>query len=91
MATYLYRLGGWAFTNRRKVLFGWLAILAVVIGCAASFSGQFSSKFEVPGTESQDAQDLLREKFPGAGGASGGHEGRARPKSLCRPRRPPDQ
>jgi uncharacterized membrane protein YdfJ with MMPL/SSD domain len=70
MATYLYRLGGWAFTNRRKVLFGWLAILAVVIGSAASFSGQFSSKFEVPGTESQRAQDLLHEKYPGAGGAS---------------------
>jgi RND superfamily putative drug exporter len=70
MATYLYRLGGWAFTNRRKVLFGWLAILAVVIGCAASFSGQFSSKFEVPGTESQRAQDLLHERYPGAGGAS---------------------
>jgi uncharacterized membrane protein YdfJ with MMPL/SSD domain len=70
MATYLYRLGGWAFTNRRKVLFGWLAILAVVIGSAAAFSGQFSSKFEVPGTESQRAQDLLHEKYPGAGGAS---------------------
>jgi RND superfamily putative drug exporter len=70
MATYLYRLGGWAFTNRRKVLFGWLAILAVVIAAATSFSGQFSSKFEVPGTESQRAQDLLHEKYPGAGGAS---------------------
>jgi RND superfamily putative drug exporter len=70
MATYLYRIGGWAFQNRRKVLFGWLAMLAVVIGCAASFSGQFSSKFEVPGTESQRAQDLLHEKYPGAGGAS---------------------
>jgi uncharacterized membrane protein YdfJ with MMPL/SSD domain len=70
MATYLYRIGGWAFTNRRKVLFGWLAILALVIGSAASFSGQFSSKFEVPGTESQRAQDLLHEKYPGAGGAS---------------------
>jgi uncharacterized membrane protein YdfJ with MMPL/SSD domain len=70
MASYLYRLGGWAFTHRRKVLFGWLAILAVVIGAAASFSGQFSTKFEVPGTESQRAQDLLHEKYPGAGGAS---------------------
>jgi uncharacterized membrane protein YdfJ with MMPL/SSD domain len=70
MATYLYRLGGWAFTNRRKVLFGWLAILGVVIASAGAFSGQFSSKFEVPGTESQRAQDLLHEKYPGAGGAS---------------------
>jgi RND superfamily putative drug exporter len=52
------------------VLFGWLAILAVVVSSAAAFSGQFSSKFEVPGTESQRAQDLLHEKYPGAGGAS---------------------
>jgi len=70
MATYLYRLGGWAFDNRRKVLLGWVALLAVVIASATAFSGTFSSKFEVPGTESQRAQDLLYEKYPGAGGAS---------------------
>ena len=70
MATYLYRLGGWAFDNRRKVLLGWLAVLGLVIASASAFSGEFSSKFEVPGTESQRAQDLLHEKYPGAGGAS---------------------
>ena len=59
MATYLYRLGGWAFDNRRKVLSaGWWCSL-LVIASAAAFSGQFSTKFEVPGTESQQAQDLL--------------------------------
>jgi putative drug exporter of the RND superfamily len=70
VATYLYRLGGWAFDNRRKVLLGWLAVFAVVAAGAAAFSGTFSTKFEVPGTESQRAQDLLHEKYPGAGGAS---------------------
>jgi hypothetical protein len=45
MATYLYRLGGWAFENRRKVLLGWLAVLAVVVASAGAFSGQFSTKF----------------------------------------------
>ena len=70
MATYLYRLGGWAFDHRRKVLLGWIAVLALVTASAAAFSGQFSTKFEVPGTESQRAQDLLHEKYPGAGGAS---------------------
>lgn len=68
MATYLHRLGGWAFDNRRKVLLGWLVVLGLVIASASAFSGQFSSKFEVPGTESQRAQDLLHEKYPGAGG-----------------------
>jgi uncharacterized membrane protein YdfJ with MMPL/SSD domain len=70
MASYLYRLGGWAFDNRRKVLVGWLVVLGLVIASAAAFSGKFSTKFEVPGTESQRAQDLLHEKYPGAGGAS---------------------
>jgi RND superfamily putative drug exporter len=70
MATYLYRLGGWAFDNRRKVLLGWVAVLALVIAGAGALSGQYSEKFEVPGTESQQAQDLLYEKYPGAGGAS---------------------
>ena len=70
MASHLYRLGRWSFDHRRRVLAGWLAVLAAVISCAAMFSDQFSTKFEVPGTESQRAQDLLHDKFPGAGGAS---------------------
>ena len=70
MASYLYRLGGWAFDNRRKVLLGWVVLLAAIVFSAASFSGTYSEKFEVPGTESQEAQDLLYEKYPGAGGAS---------------------
>jgi uncharacterized membrane protein YdfJ with MMPL/SSD domain len=70
MATYLYRLGGWAFDHRRKVLLAWVLVLGLIVFSAASFSGTFSTKFEVPGTESQRAQDLLHEKYPGAGGAS---------------------
>ena len=70
MAGFLYRLGGRAFEHRRKVLVGWLLVLGLVIASAASFSGQTSDKFEVPGTEAQQAQDLLHKKFPGAGGAA---------------------
>jgi putative drug exporter of the RND superfamily len=70
MARHLYRLGGWAFDHRRKVLVGWVVALALVIASAGAFGGQTVNKFEVPGTESQQAQDLLREKYPGAGGAA---------------------
>ena len=69
MAIHLYRLGGWAFRHRRAVLAGWLAILVGVIACATMFGGRTSDKFVVPGTESQQAQDLLEEKFPEASGA----------------------
>jgi uncharacterized membrane protein YdfJ with MMPL/SSD domain len=70
MATYLYRLGAWAFRNRWKVVGIWVLVLSVVAACAVSFKGHTNNKFEVPGTESQRAQDLLHKKFPGTGGAS---------------------
>jgi RND superfamily putative drug exporter len=70
MATYLYRLGSWAFVRRRRVLCAWLVVLAGVGASAAAFKGQTNNKFEVPGTESQQAQELLEQKFPGTGGAS---------------------
>ena len=70
MATRLYRIGGWAFEHRRKVIVGWLLVLVAVIASASAFSGKTSNEFSVPGTESQVAQDLLEEKYPEAGGGS---------------------
>jgi uncharacterized membrane protein YdfJ with MMPL/SSD domain len=69
MATYLYRLGGWAFQNRRKVLGAWIVVVALVFAAAAAFSGKTNDKFTVPGTESQQAQALLEQKYPAASGA----------------------
>jgi putative drug exporter of the RND superfamily len=70
MATYLHRLGGWAFDNRWKVLGAWVLVLVAVGLCAAAFAGETNDEFTVPGTESQQAQDLLEEKFPAASGAT---------------------
>jgi membrane protein YdfJ len=70
MATYLYRLGGWAFENRWKTLGAWVLVLVAVVVASTAFKGETNDKFSVPGTESQNAMDLLNEKFPGAGGAS---------------------
>jgi uncharacterized membrane protein YdfJ with MMPL/SSD domain len=69
MATYLYRLGGWAFEHRKRVLAAWIVALGLVIASAAAFSGQTNDKFTVPGTESQRAQELLEQKYPAASGA----------------------
>jgi membrane protein YdfJ len=70
MATYLYRLGGWAFEHRWRVVGAWVVVIALVVASAMAFSGRTSDKFSVPGTESQQATDLLDKKFPGAGGGS---------------------
>jgi len=46
----------------------WAVVLAAVIGSSMAFGGQTNDKFSVPGTESQEAQDLLEAKFPAASG-----------------------
>ena len=66
MATFLYRLGRFAFRRRRLVVMLWIAILAVVGIGSASVSGTTSDQFTIPGTQSQKALDLLDKEFPQA-------------------------
>ncbi|HYN92405.1 MAG TPA: MMPL family transporter, partial [Pilimelia sp.] len=72
MATYLYRLGRYAFRRRRLVAGLWFAALALAVGGAVGLSGPTSDAFSIPGTESQKALDMLAERFPeaAAGGAT---------------------
>ncbi|MEV0569829.1 MMPL family transporter [Dactylosporangium sp. NPDC050588] len=71
MATYLYRLGKLSFHRRKLVLVLWLALIAALGAGAATLSGPTAGSFEIPGTQAQEAQDLLAQRFPqaGAGGA----------------------
>ncbi|MFE6127639.1 MMPL family transporter [Streptomyces sp. NPDC056437] len=66
MATFLYKLGRSAFRRRKLVLLLWVALLALAGVGAASASTATSSSFSIPGTEAQEAFDLLEERFPGA-------------------------
>ncbi|HEY5109700.1 MAG TPA: MMPL family transporter [Acidimicrobiales bacterium] len=70
MATRLYGLGAWAFRHRRLVLAGWAAVLLVVGVLSVAFARPPSTQFTIPGTQSQEAIDLLDQKFPAASGAS---------------------
>jgi uncharacterized membrane protein YdfJ with MMPL/SSD domain len=68
MATRLHRLGGWAFEHRWRVVAIWATVLIAVVASAMAFGGKTNDKFSVPGTESQEAQELLEEKYPAASG-----------------------
>ncbi|MEV7026761.1 MMPL family transporter [Kitasatospora sp. NPDC093558] len=72
MATFLYRLGRWAFVRRRLVTLLWVALLAVGGVLAAKAPAAPDDGFAMPGTEAQKAFDLMNERFPGghADGAS---------------------
>jgi putative drug exporter of the RND superfamily len=69
MATYLYRLGRWSHDKRKTVLGFWLIVLVAVGTLAATMGGTKNNKFEVPGTESQQAQELLEQRNPAASGS----------------------
>src|SRR5438093_4727517 len=70
MAVFLYRVGGFSFRRRRLVAGVWAVVLIVLAITAGTLKGPTSDVFNVPGTEGQRALDLLREKFPGTGGAT---------------------
>jgi RND superfamily putative drug exporter len=66
MATFLYRLGRLSFRRRRLVALLWGAVLMAALAGAATLSGPTSDAFRIPGTPSQQAIDLLQERFPQA-------------------------
>jgi RND superfamily putative drug exporter len=70
MSSYLYRLGHWAFRRRRFVVTFWVGLLVALGAIGQAIKKPLSDAFNVPGTESQRALDLLDEKFPGTGGAT---------------------
>jgi uncharacterized membrane protein YdfJ with MMPL/SSD domain len=45
MAHRLYRLGGWAFEHRKRVIALWALVLVGVIAAAAAFGGKTNDKF----------------------------------------------
>ncbi|WP_116948267.1 MMPL family transporter [Jiangella endophytica] len=65
MATFLYRLGRFSYRRRGVVLAIWLGLVALFGVGASTLSGPTSDTFSIPGTESQEAFDLLEDRFPG--------------------------
>ncbi|NUS13748.1 MAG: MMPL family transporter, partial [Streptomyces sp.] len=68
MASRLYDWARWAVRRRGRVVAVWLLLLTVVGGLGITLHGKVTTEFSVPGIESQQAQDLLKEKFPEAAG-----------------------
>lgn len=73
MATFLYRLGRFAFRRRWAVAAAWVTFLVLAVVGAAATDEEPVESFAIPGTESSEALDLLDERFPemAADGATG--------------------
>ena len=70
MSIFLYRLGGLIAKHRGLVLGVWLLVLGSLGGGAAMLGDRYDDSFSIPGTESQEGQDLLADRF-GLTGANG--------------------
>lgn len=71
MSSFLYELGAAAYRRRKTSVAVWFAILALLGGCVALFSDDFSDEFELPGAQSQEALDNLSLTFPQVSGGRG--------------------
>ncbi|MFC9330407.1 MMPL family transporter [Kitasatospora sp. NPDC057015] len=65
MAAFLYRLGHWAARRRGLVVLLWVAVLAAVGVGGLTAPGASKGDSSMPGIESQQAYDLMQERFPG--------------------------
>ncbi len=56
-------------TNPWRVIFSWVGIIAVLIVLVATVGGGLRDKFEIPGSETQKATDLIKAEFASEQGA----------------------
>jgi len=70
MGGLLAKIGGGTYRHRWLTLIAWLLVLIAVTSLSVAFSKPESTQFTVPGTQSQQAMDLLEQRFPAASGAT---------------------
>ncbi len=68
MAHLLGSLAAAAARNWKRSVAIVLAVFVVIGVLAGAFGGEFSDDFKTPGTESQQAYDVLQQRFPSAAG-----------------------
>ena len=69
MDTALFSVGGWCFKHRWWVIVTWVVVIVGLASLAFSVKQPVATNVTIPGTEAQQALDLLNQQFPGAGGA----------------------
>src|SRR6187551_395684 len=50
-------------THPWRVVIGWLGIVVVLIGLVATVGGSLRDEFEIPGSDTQKATDLIESQF----------------------------
>jgi RND superfamily putative drug exporter len=64
----LGRLAGLSFRRRGIVLLAWVLGLGLAVGLSSAFGGDFANSVALKGSDSEQAQSLLQERFPARSG-----------------------
>jgi len=67
MSVFLYRLGSVIARQRGLVIGAWLLVLGAVVGASMALGDQYDDSFTIPGTQSQEGQDILLDRFDQSG------------------------
>lgn len=66
MAKLLFNIGRWSYLHKKLVAIVWLCILGTVAGVSLTAQKGFNDIFAVTGVPSEQATELLKEKWPGS-------------------------
>src|SRR6266699_2108124 len=66
----LERLAHWTYKHRWKTLILWIVALVAFLYMGSAFKGEYGKSFSLPGTESQQVQDILKSRIPSRAGGT---------------------
>src|SRR5829696_3016541 len=69
MSRFLHRIGGSAARHPWRTIGAWVVVVIAMAGLAGTVGGALNDDYTIPGSESQQAYDLLSERFPAMAGA----------------------
>ena len=82
MSVLLHRLGGILGRFGGLVVMAWVLLLGTVVGFSLTLGDDYDDSFTVPGTQSQQGQDLILDRFDQSGTSGPGHLHRERAGAI---------
>src|SRR6266567_9497650 len=68
--TMLERLAHWTYKHRWRTLITWIVALVAFLYLGSALKGPYGKSFSLPGTESQQVQDILKSRIPSRAGGT---------------------
>jgi RND superfamily putative drug exporter len=68
MTRRLTRLADLAYRRRGRMVLGWIVATILIIGIGSSLAGEFEADYDTPGSESEAASDITKNRFGGYSG-----------------------